>query len=804
MQVISCFNQGFASPYPRQLASRMVTNTHDGGVIGHPFSFAVLISHPDPAHLGALPYLVGKIGLSVPIYATGAVHKMGQMFMYNAYLTNYAAFDFTAFDLDDVDTAFSKITQLRFRQEVSLQGSGGGISITPLPAGHLIGGAVWKIVAGGEEFVYAVDFNHRRERHLNGSPLESTFLRPALLASDVGVVGRPHTDRDRAERALLDACVAALRADGNVLIPIDAAGRLLELILILENHWAQHKLPYPIALVGPMVHTTMEFARSQLEWMNEALVKSFGHSKDNPFTLRHIKLYASVSELRKLPPGPRVILAVDASLSVGPARHLFAEWAPDPRNTVIFPLSAVSGSLASTVISTAQERDRSHVPGSSLPLIYFSLSKRTPLKGEELERYLQEEKKRKEDGVAAMTMDGDEQTELAGMSPRSTSSSKSPFHPTRANVSAIGHASRDAAGLGAAGSGALPTELDGFLLETGLDAETLEPESVGTCLIEGFEVPEGAVAPMFPGEDEWEAVPWDEYGAAVDYAEFDTSGDGVGSRLGRALASEAEAERGGDGGDGAPADEAPEAKVPTKIESKEVSIPLAAKVVSIDFDGRSDGRSVQTLLSHIAPRTTVLVHASGDAIASLARRLETEMEGLQASVIAPAAEESINLPLGNSYQVNLANQLVQQIQLHSVGGYELAWVDGQVGPPGDGDVPEAQVDVSLSEPQLPTLGPKSDQSGMLAAMGADGDDKASTFGGVPSYGGVFIGDVRLSELRKALTAAGIRSEFRGGDLYCIGQVVVRRRGEGGLVVEGAMGDGYYKIRDIIYAQYHVC
>lgn len=46
---------------------------------------AVLLSHPDPIHLGALPYAVGKLGLNCTIYATIPVYKMGQMFMYDLY-----------------------------------------------------------------------------------------------------------------------------------------------------------------------------------------------------------------------------------------------------------------------------------------------------------------------------------------------------------------------------------------------------------------------------------------------------------------------------------------------------------------------------------------------------------------------------------------------------------------------------------------------------------------------------------------------------------------------------------------------
>ena len=73
-----------------------------------------------------------------------------------------------------------------------------------------------------------------------------------------------------------------------------------------------------------------------------------------------------------------------------------------------------------------------------------------------------------------------------------------------------------------------------------------------------------------------------------------------------------------------------------------------------------------------------------------------------------------------------------------------------------------------------------------------------------------------AELKQALALAGIASEFHAGALYCAGQVVVRRRaaestgggdgvgGGGGLVLEGALSEDYFRIREIIYAQYHIC
>jgi cleavage and polyadenylation specificity factor subunit 2 len=48
---------------------------------------------------------------------------------------------------------------------VSLRGKGQGLSITPVPAGHMIGGTIWRIVKDGEEdIVYAVDYNHKKVR----------------------------------------------------------------------------------------------------------------------------------------------------------------------------------------------------------------------------------------------------------------------------------------------------------------------------------------------------------------------------------------------------------------------------------------------------------------------------------------------------------------------------------------------------------------------------------------------------------------------------------------------------------------
>jgi len=48
---------------------------------------------------------------------------MGQMVMYDQYLSRAAVSDFSVFSLDDVDAAFSQIHQLRYQQHVAFSGT---------------------------------------------------------------------------------------------------------------------------------------------------------------------------------------------------------------------------------------------------------------------------------------------------------------------------------------------------------------------------------------------------------------------------------------------------------------------------------------------------------------------------------------------------------------------------------------------------------------------------------------------------------------------------------------------------------
>lgn len=85
-----------------------------------------------------------------------------------------------------------------------------GLTITPFNAGHSLGGAIWKIRSPSAGTVlYAVDMNHMRERHLDGTVLMrqsaggvfEPLARPDLLITDAdraSVITSRRKDRDAA------------------------------------------------------------------------------------------------------------------------------------------------------------------------------------------------------------------------------------------------------------------------------------------------------------------------------------------------------------------------------------------------------------------------------------------------------------------------------------------------------------------------------------------------------------------------------------------------------------------------------
>ena len=159
---------------------------------------------------------------------------------------------------------------------------------------------------------------------------------------------------------------------------------MLELAQLVDQVWSNKDsglLAYSLALLNNVAFNVNEFAKSQIEWMSEKLMKQMGDRKANPFQFKHLKLCHSMAEVNKVP-APKVGLASMPDMECGFARDLFLQWCSNPKNSVILTSKASPGSLARDLQDNGGDR--------TIPI---EVKRRVKLVGQELEQFRANEKK---------------------------------------------------------------------------------------------------------------------------------------------------------------------------------------------------------------------------------------------------------------------------------------------------------------------------------------------------------------------------------------------------------------------------
>jgi cleavage and polyadenylation specificity factor subunit 2 len=274
---------------------------------------------------------LSKFKLDAQVYGTWPVQKLGQLTLYEAYQNRCMEGEFSAFSLEDVDEAFNRVRPVKYSQNVILHKDNEVLVCVPMPAGHRVGSAVWKIRKEATDLIYATSFNLRKESTLFGSALH-TEKSASVFITDAHCIHATDARLKDRETKLVKIVLDCLRAGGNVLMPCDATGRVLELLYMLGRHWDANRIgTYDLVFLAHVAFSTLEFARSMLEWMAD-----LSGRKNNPFDFRHVFICRSLQQMDALGPNPKLVLATDASLNSGMAKELLLRWGGDPQNLVLF------------------------------------------------------------------------------------------------------------------------------------------------------------------------------------------------------------------------------------------------------------------------------------------------------------------------------------------------------------------------------------------------------------------------------------------------------------------------------------
>ncbi|KAI0835983.1 beta-lactamase-like protein [Hypoxylon sp. FL0890] len=432
----------------------------------------ILLTHATTNHIAAYAHCCKHFPLftRIPVYATSPVIALGRTLLQDLYAsTPLAATTIPPSALDEVSystqqpssdillqaptaeeiaTYFSLIHPLKYSQPHQPLSSPfspplNGLTITAYNSGRTLGGTIWHIQHGLESIVYAVDWNQGRENVYSGAAwlggaggggaeiIEQLRKPTALVCSSRGGEKASISGgRSKRDEQLLNKVKSCVARGGTVLIPVDSSARVLELAYLMDHAWRADATTgegvlksTKLYLAGRNIHSTMRYARSMLEWMDESIVREFeavvdGTKRTNgtrdgaksgkeagPFDFRFLKLLDRKGQVDKIlsdkteegTPVCKVILASDTTLEWGFSKDVLKQIAQDPKNMVIlteYPslASETHPSLARTLwtwFKESQGRASNGSNGETRHELEVTDAKREALQGNDLAIYQQ-------------------------------------------------------------------------------------------------------------------------------------------------------------------------------------------------------------------------------------------------------------------------------------------------------------------------------------------------------------------------------------------------------------------------------
>jgi cleavage and polyadenylation specificity factor subunit 3 len=240
-----------------------------------------------------------------------------------------------------------------------------GIRITPYPAGHVLGAAMFQIEIAGLKILFTGDYSREDDRHLVSASIPKDVKIDVLITESTFGIST-HTPRVQREAQLMKSITDILNRGGRALLPVFALGRAQELLLILDEYWAKHPeyQKIPIYYNSSLARKCMVVYQTYVSAMNDNIKRIFRErmaeaeaagdvSKGGPWDFRFVRSLKSLERFDDV--GGCVMLASPGMMQSGTSRELLEKWAPDPRNGVVITGYSVEGTMAKEIVKEPDE-----------------------------------------------------------------------------------------------------------------------------------------------------------------------------------------------------------------------------------------------------------------------------------------------------------------------------------------------------------------------------------------------------------------------------------------------------------------
>ena len=373
----------------------------------------VLLSSPEVCFCGGLPLLVRLSQGRIPtVYATVPITRLGVLNTVTQFLSQYTddTFPKRMLSVQQIYDAFRAIREVPLSGRVCVasrnktsgelgssqlpsdgtdaeSGASTEVEIKPVRGGRVLGACAWRITHQTDDLLYAPMCSIKHSFHVKGFDVPSrvgiALLDASTFATEKSVSG------EDSRRDCVKAVRDTLRRGGDVLLPVDACCRGIEVISLLSQKFEEEGLTYKLIFLFPKVHELCDRLSAMVEYLREGCF-----SEERGLLSAAVTMARSSDEVLQLS-GPKCVVAHSSTLQEGGSAELLQWYLSSDKHSVIFTEAPSFSSTAARLFKRVGMSDTSEG-------FTYSYPKRVMLEGVELEEYIEMKQQEDDRGAASM------------------------------------------------------------------------------------------------------------------------------------------------------------------------------------------------------------------------------------------------------------------------------------------------------------------------------------------------------------------------------------------------------------------
>jgi hypothetical protein len=316
---------------------------------------AIVIGHAHLDHTGFLPVLT-KYGYKGPIYCTEPTLPMMNLIQLDAIKVAGAQGRTPMYAERDVHQIMRQTIGLSYGTVTDISPD---IKLVLANAGHILGSASchFHIGNGDHNFVYSGDIKYGKSMLLESADTRFPRVETLLVESTYGAKEDIQPTREEVEGAFIKSVNEILKDGGKVLIPIPAVGRAQELMMVIDKYMKSGQLTDSPVFMEGMIQEATAIHEAHPEYLERSLKQKILETDDNPFDSEYFTNieHADGRDEPLREDSPCIVIATSGMLEGGPVLEYFRNFAPNPKNKILFVSYQVNGTLGRRVMDGARQ-----------------------------------------------------------------------------------------------------------------------------------------------------------------------------------------------------------------------------------------------------------------------------------------------------------------------------------------------------------------------------------------------------------------------------------------------------------------